>query len=68
LFPPEKRGYQLVYHGKEREEDIIANTLAVALKKVRTFGKNGDESPPSPRWETGEGVDFDQFLNLGRSK
>ena len=42
LFPPEKREYELVYHGKEREEDIIANTLAVPLQKIRTFGKNGD--------------------------
>ena len=42
LFPPEKREYELVYHGKEREEDIIANTLAVPLQKVRTFSKNGD--------------------------
>jgi site-specific DNA-methyltransferase (adenine-specific)/adenine-specific DNA-methyltransferase len=42
LFPPEKREYELVYHGKEREEDIIANTLAVPLQKARTFGKNGD--------------------------
>lgn len=42
LFPPEKREYELVYHGKEREEDIIANTLAVPLQKVRTFGTNGD--------------------------
>ena len=42
LFPPEKREYELVYHGKEREEDIIANTLTVPLQKVRTFGKNGD--------------------------
>lgn len=42
LFPPEKREYELVYHGKEREEDIIANTLAVPLQKVRTFGKTGD--------------------------
>lgn len=41
LFPPEKREYELVYHSKEREEDIIANTLAVPLQKVRTFGKNG---------------------------
>jgi len=24
LFPPEKREYELIYHGKEREEDIIA--------------------------------------------
>ena len=42
LFPPEKREYELVYHGKEREEDILANTLAVPLQPVRTFGKNGD--------------------------
>ena len=42
LFPPEKREYELVYYGKEREEDIVANTLAVPLQKVRTFGKNGD--------------------------
>lgn len=41
LFPPEKREYELVYHGKEREEDIIANTLAVPLQPVRTFNKNG---------------------------
>src|SRR5437868_14071679 len=40
LFPPEKREYELVYHGKEREEDVIANTLAVPLQKVRTFGKS----------------------------
>ncbi|MEK7674636.1 MAG: site-specific DNA-methyltransferase [Verrucomicrobiota bacterium] len=30
-----------MYHGKEREEDILANTLAVPLQAVRTFGKNG---------------------------
>lgn len=41
LFPPEKREYELVYHGKEREEDIIANTLAVPLQPVRTFNTNG---------------------------
>ena len=43
LFPPEKREYELVYHGKEREEDILADTLAVPLQAVRTFGKNGGE-------------------------
>lgn len=41
LFPPEKREYELVYYGKEREEDILANTLAVPLQPVRTFGSNG---------------------------
>jgi hypothetical protein len=28
LFPPEKREYELVYHGKDLEQDIIADTLA----------------------------------------
>ena len=42
IFPPERREYELVYHGKEREGDIIANTLAVPLQKLRTFGENGD--------------------------
>jgi len=41
LFPPEKREYELVYHDKEREEDIIAETLGVPLQPVRTFGRNG---------------------------
>jgi hypothetical protein len=41
LFPPEKREYELVYHGKEREEDILSNTLAVPLQPVRTFGGGG---------------------------
>lgn len=44
LFPPEKREYELVYHGKEREEDILANTLAVPLQPVRTYGSNGEWS------------------------
>jgi site-specific DNA-methyltransferase (adenine-specific)/adenine-specific DNA-methyltransferase len=43
IFPPEKREYELVYYGKEREEDILANALAVPLQPVRTFSKNGDE-------------------------
>jgi adenine specific DNA methylase Mod len=43
LFPPEKREYELVYHGKEHEEDIIANTMALPLQPVSTFGKNGQD-------------------------
>lgn len=43
LFPPEKREYELVYHGKETEGDILANTLAVPLQPVRTFGKKGKD-------------------------
>jgi hypothetical protein len=42
LFPPEKREYELVYFGKDREEDIVADTLAVPLQPVRTFGTNGN--------------------------
>jgi DNA modification methylase len=42
LFPPERREYELVYHGKEREEDILANTMGVPLQPVSTFGKNGN--------------------------
>ncbi|MEL7654275.1 MAG: DNA methyltransferase, partial [Bacillota bacterium] len=38
LFPPEKREYELVYYSKDREEDIISNTMAVPLQPVRTFG------------------------------
>lgn len=41
LFPPEKRECHLVYHDKRREEDVIADTLAVPLQPVRTFNKNG---------------------------
>ncbi len=37
LFPPEKREYELVYAGKEREEDILAGTMAVPLQRVNTF-------------------------------
>lgn len=41
LFPPEKREYELVYHGKESEGKILADTMGVPLQPVRTFGKNG---------------------------
>ena len=43
LFPPEKKEYELVYHGKEREEDVIANTLAVPLQAIRTFGNSDSD-------------------------
>ena len=41
LFPPEKKEYELVYAGKGREEDILADTMAVPLQPIKTFGKNG---------------------------
>lgn len=39
LFPPQKREYELTYVGKERQEEIIAGTLAVPLQPMRTFGE-----------------------------
>jgi site-specific DNA-methyltransferase (adenine-specific)/adenine-specific DNA-methyltransferase len=42
LFPPERQEYELVYAGKEREEGILAETMAVPLQPVKTFG-NGQE-------------------------
>lgn len=41
LFPPERREYELVYNGKESEEQILADTMAVPLQEVSTFGSNG---------------------------
>ncbi|HLF24940.1 MAG TPA: site-specific DNA-methyltransferase [Anaerolineae bacterium] len=32
-----------MYYGKQREEDILADTMAVPLQPVSTFGKNGDD-------------------------
>jgi site-specific DNA-methyltransferase (adenine-specific)/adenine-specific DNA-methyltransferase len=43
LFPPERQEYELVYASKEREEDILAETMAVPLQPIRTFGSNGDD-------------------------
>lgn len=41
FFPPERREYELVYNGKETEEQIIADTMAVPFQEVSTFGQNG---------------------------
>ena len=43
LFPPERQEYELVYAGKDREEDIIAETMAVPLQPIRSFGTNGQD-------------------------
>lgn len=43
LFPPEKREAELVYHGKKREEDILAATMSVPLQPVSTFGGRAGE-------------------------
>jgi hypothetical protein len=42
LFPPEKQEYELVYFGKQREEDVIADTMAVPLQLIRSFGNENN--------------------------
>ena len=39
-----KKEYELIYADKEREEDILADTMAVPLQRVKTFrnGKDGN--------------------------
>lgn len=38
LFDPKKE-YELIYSDKEREEDILADTMDVPLQKVKTLKK-----------------------------
>jgi DNA modification methylase len=49
LFPYEKQESELVYGGKQREEDILLQTMAVPLQNVRTFN-NGDGRPHPGSW------------------
>ena len=37
-----KKEYELIYADKEREEDILADTMAVPLQPVKTF-RNGED-------------------------
>jgi len=37
LFPEGKKEYELVYADKQREENILANTMRVPLQSVKTF-------------------------------
>ncbi len=41
FFPPERWEYELVYRGKNSEEQILADTMAVPLQPMSTFGTNG---------------------------
>ncbi len=42
LFPSRTpKEYELIYGCKEREEDILADTMSVPFQKVKTFGQNG---------------------------
>ncbi len=42
LFPNQRRERELVYDGKAREEDILAETMSVPLQQTRLFGNNGN--------------------------
>lgn len=44
LFPLERQEYELVYVGKEREEDVLAETMAVPLQPVKTFSRDDADS------------------------
>jgi len=39
-----KKEYELVYADKEREEDILADTMAVPLQKIKTFYNEKNEN------------------------
>lgn len=41
IFPPERREYELSYYGKESEEKILADTMALPLQPMSTFGIDG---------------------------
>ena len=38
-----KKEYELIYADKDREEDILADTMAVPLQKVKTFSNGKDD-------------------------
>src|SRR5690554_2476631 len=40
LFPPEKREYELTYHGKESSEQILSNILPIPLQEERILPPN----------------------------
>lgn len=40
LFPPERQECELVFNAKEREEDILAETMSVPLQPIRSFGSS----------------------------
>ena len=42
VFPNQKRECELVYDGKAREEDILAETMSVPLQPTRLFGDSGN--------------------------
>jgi site-specific DNA-methyltransferase (adenine-specific)/adenine-specific DNA-methyltransferase len=59
-----KKEYELIYEDKEREEDILADTMAVPLQKVKTF-RNGGIPSPLVGQDKGEGDLWTNMLIFG---
>ncbi|MBT9130844.1 MAG: Modification methylase RsrI [candidate division WS2 bacterium] len=59
-----KKEYELIYADKEREEDILADTMAVPLQRVKTF-RNGKGTVPDLLAEGGRiGTVPEQSTNM----
>ena len=59
-----KKEYELIYADKEREEDILADTMAVPLQKIKTF-RNGIIPSPLAGEGKGEGDIWTNMLIFG---
>ncbi len=59
-----KKEYELIYADKEREEDILADTLAVPLQRVKTF-RNGNPPFNSPLNKGGKEGGWTNMLIFG---
>lgn len=44
LFPPERQEYDLVYADKEREQNILAETMVVPIQMVKTFSHSDNNA------------------------
>ena len=59
-----KKEYELIYADKEREEDILADTMAVPLQKIKTF-RNSKGTVPDLLAEGGRiGTVPEQWTNM----
>jgi len=54
LFDTTKE-YELVYAGKKREEDILADTMAVPLHPIKTFGNKKWDIKTTANFRESEG-------------
>jgi DNA modification methylase len=59
-----KKEYELIYADKEREEDILADTMAVPLQPVKTF-RNGTPRLNSPHAKGGTEEGWTNMLIFG---